>query len=152
MRFSDITDLAPASASVATVTIRGRGVDMFRLRAKDITTVMAKAPKIVAAWIGDDGAPDLMAELAVAGDEILNHLIAAGLRATVDQVEKADLDLDEQLAVVSKILEEGIPAGFFEQLKASMGTMTSRLGLDLSQATSPDNTRDFEAPDSIPTN
>ncbi|OOY22490.1 hypothetical protein BMI91_19605 [Thioclava sediminum] len=125
MKFSELAKDAETLAKhlpVAAVKLRGHDVDVFRIAAGDILYAVGKAPALLDAWTeeGEGRATKIAEALSSAGLDVIDHLIAAGLKATREEVSQFELDLSEQFNILNAILKHSIPDELLEKVHAGL--------------------------------
>lgn len=129
MHLTRISAATPADVPVASVPFRGDQLDIYRFTVRDAFEVANRAAGILAIW-GDNEEckiERLISEIGRVGLDSLHCVLCAGLRASRDEVEAADLGFNESVELLLLILDHGIPEEPLGKLLGELGKMSSRL-------------------------
>lgn len=127
---TDITTLIPREATV--VELDNGTVEVHPLKLGDIAKLLSRHRNLAGAFREKEGRADKIAEAIVAsGQAAVNGIIAAGIRATVKNVEKADLSAADEIEIIVEIVNATLPTNRARvgKLLAQIGDVLNRLGL-----------------------
>jgi len=126
MDFNEFAKLAPADAPVASVVLRENVVDVYRIKSGVVISLLARAPEIYQAWKGSGkgNLGDLAGAVALHAPDALKTLLSEGLRTDKSTLESVCLTLDEEIEVVTAIVNHSIPDELKKKALAGLGALT----------------------------
>lgn len=126
MKLSAFKAVSPAGVPVGSIPFRDGVLDIYPMRTKDLFWIANRAPAVAAAFAleGVERMPAIIKALAESGEEVVNRLLGVATRSSPQELQEADMSLDEDTEILVAFLDLGVPDDFFGRLAGAINRRT----------------------------